>query len=247
MFKPNKSPLSTRQQFCWKMRAYLRLPSVLVLGQIDPGDGAKWSEELLQICLTGVLRQICHTNGGIIISCQVQTHVYFILGSTPGAVKVHNGCMVPAGTPASTHLCGWAAWTLLFACLRPSGSGAHISRSCSEQAVLALVPLVKENIIIIIINNKEHDKNKIWWWECWSSSTRASRFVLVPSRKSKLLSQLLLHGAQSVLVWTAGGPMVTFANTTRHNLLGFQFTHGILILVLSIQVLQAWGETTVQT
>lgn len=32
--------------------------------------------------------------------------------------------------------------------------------------------------------------------------------------------------------------MVAFANTTRHNLLSFQFVHGILILVLSIQVLQ---------
>lgn len=32
--------------------------------------------------------------------------------------------------------------------------------------------------------------------------------------------------------------MVAFANTTRHNLLSFQFVHGILILVLGIQVLQ---------
>lgn len=32
--------------------------------------------------------------------------------------------------------------------------------------------------------------------------------------------------------------MVAFANTTRHNLLSFQFVHGILILVLSVQVLQ---------
>lgn len=37
--------------------------------------------------------------------------------------------------------------------------------------------------------------------------------------------------------------MVAFANTTRHNLLSFQFVHGILILVLGVQVLQEvrWG------
>lgn len=44
------------------------LSSVLVLGQVDPGDGAKGPEQLLQVCLPGVLRQICHTDGGIIIS-----------------------------------------------------------------------------------------------------------------------------------------------------------------------------------
>lgn len=48
----------------------LRLSGVLVLGQIDPWDWAKWSEELLQICLTGVLRQVGDTNGSIVISCQ---------------------------------------------------------------------------------------------------------------------------------------------------------------------------------
>lgn len=32
--------------------------------------------------------------------------------------------------------------------------------------------------------------------------------------------------------------MVAFANTTRHNLLSFQFVHGIFILVLGIQILQ---------
>lgn len=73
--------------------------------------------------------------------------------------------------------------------------------------------------------------------EC-DDDTRTSRLLLVCSGKPKLFSQLLLHGAQGVLVWTAGGPMVAFANTTRHNLLSFQFIHGILILVLGVQVLQ---------
>lgn len=52
----------------------LGLPSILVLGQIDPGDGAKWSEELLQVRLAGVLRQIGHTNSGIVISCWGQKY-----------------------------------------------------------------------------------------------------------------------------------------------------------------------------
>lgn len=72
---------------------------------------------------------------------------------------------------------------------------------------------------------------------CQMDDTRTSRLVLVPSGKTKLLSQLLLHGAQRVLVRTAGCPMVAFANTTGHNLLSFKFVHGILILILSIQVL----------
>lgn len=73
----------------------------------------------------------------------------------------------------------------------------------------------------------------------WSADgTRASRLLLVCSGKPKLFSQLLLHGAQGVLVRTAGGPMVAFANTTRHDLLPFKFVHWIFILVLGIQVLQ---------
>ncbi|KAG7223191.1 hypothetical protein INR49_015799 [Caranx melampygus] len=43
---------------------------------IDPGDGAKWPEELLQVCLTGVLGQVSHTDGGIVISCQARGHVF---------------------------------------------------------------------------------------------------------------------------------------------------------------------------
>lgn len=47
----------------------LGLSGVLVFGQVDPGDGAKWSEEFLQVSLTGVLRQVGHTNSSIVISC----------------------------------------------------------------------------------------------------------------------------------------------------------------------------------
>lgn len=71
-----------------------------------------------------------------------------------------------------------------------------------------------------------------------TSRTRASRFVLVCSGKAKLLCKLLLHWTQGVLVGTTGGPMVTFANTTGHNLLSFNFIHGVLILVLGIQILK---------
>lgn len=71
-----------------------------------------------------------------------------------------------------------------------------------------------------------------------SGRTRTSRFVLVCSGKAQLLCQLLLHWTQGVLVGTAGGPMVTFANTTGHNLLSFNFIHGVLILVLGIQILK---------
>lgn len=73
---------------------------------------------------------------------------------------------------------------------------------------------------------------------CWADGTRASRLLLVCSGKAELFGQLLLHGAQGVLVWTAGGPMVALANTTRHNLLSFKFVHGIFLLVMGIQVLQ---------
>ena len=48
----------------------LRLSSILVLGQINPGDGAKRPEKLLQVSLAGVLRQIGHTDGSVVISCQ---------------------------------------------------------------------------------------------------------------------------------------------------------------------------------
>lgn len=55
----------------------LRLPGVLVLGQVDPGDGAEGSEELLQVCLAGILGQVGHTDGGIVVSCEAQTFVAY--------------------------------------------------------------------------------------------------------------------------------------------------------------------------
>lgn len=69
------------------------------------------------------------------------------------------------------------------------------------------------------------------------SPTGASRLVLVSSGKAELLCQLLLHWTQGVLVGTTGGPMVTFANTTGHNLLSFNFIHGVFVLVLGVQIL----------
>lgn len=47
---------------------HLGLPSGLVLGQVDPGDGAKRPEEFLQVSLTSVLRQVSDTDGGIVVS-----------------------------------------------------------------------------------------------------------------------------------------------------------------------------------
>lgn len=67
----NRSNLKCAALCIVKMSTDLGLSSVLVLGQINPRDGAKRSEELLQICLTGVLGQVGHTDGGIVISCQV--------------------------------------------------------------------------------------------------------------------------------------------------------------------------------
>lgn len=47
---------------------YLGLTSGFVLGQVNAGDGSERTEELLKVSLPGVLRQIGHTNGGIVIS-----------------------------------------------------------------------------------------------------------------------------------------------------------------------------------
>lgn len=47
---------------------YFRLARVLILGQVDPRDGAERSEELLQIRLPGVLGQVGHTDCSIVIS-----------------------------------------------------------------------------------------------------------------------------------------------------------------------------------
>lgn len=57
-----------------KLCTDLRLSGVLVFGQVDPWDGAKRSEELLQVSLTGVLRKIGHTNSSIVISCGLKTY-----------------------------------------------------------------------------------------------------------------------------------------------------------------------------
>lgn len=43
-------------------------PVALSSCQVDAGDGAKGPEELLQVSLTSVLRQVGDTDGGIVIS-----------------------------------------------------------------------------------------------------------------------------------------------------------------------------------
>lgn len=61
-----------------KLCTDLRLSSVLVFGQVDPWDGAKRSEKLLQVSLTGVLRKIGHTNSSIVISCGLKTWYSYV-------------------------------------------------------------------------------------------------------------------------------------------------------------------------
>ena len=60
----------------------------------------------------------------------------------------------------------------------------------------------------------------------------------VSSGQTQLLGQLLLHGTQSVLVGAAGGPMVSFTDSTGHYLLSLQLVHGVLFHILGIQVLR---------
>lgn len=111
----------------------LRLSGVLVFGQVDPRDGAKWSEKFLQVSLTGVLRQIGHTNSSIVISCGAKRK--------QDVHTLNNAVRLPS-TTNETHLFGWAAWTPLVGFLRPSGWGAHTSRSCSEPVVQVRVQIL---------------------------------------------------------------------------------------------------------
>lgn len=46
---------------------YFRLARVLILSQVDPRDRAERSEELLQIRLPRVLRQVGHTDCSVVI------------------------------------------------------------------------------------------------------------------------------------------------------------------------------------
>lgn len=48
-------------------RPHLGLPRGLVLGQVDPGDGAEGAEQLLQVGLPCVLRQVGDPDGGVVI------------------------------------------------------------------------------------------------------------------------------------------------------------------------------------
>lgn len=187
-----------------KMSTDLRLPSVLVLCQIDPGDGAKWSKELLQVCLTGVLRQIGHTNSGIVISCRVQTYsVYTDQCSCSSTVtQVKNGCTAtkynnlnpplrlgcmdsPLRVPPSLKLGGTYFPVLL--CAGCAGSG-----SAGERETKAGINLSTVNHRVLTVDNEK--LIKIWWSHWRADGTRASRLLLVCCGKPKLFSQLLLHG-----------------------------------------------------
>lgn len=125
------------------MSTDLWLSCVLVLGQIDPWDGAKWSEELLQVCLTGVLGQIGNTNSGIVIRCQIKAYivVYFreysccctSIQSLNRASRYNNshpplrlGCMdSPLRVPPSLRLGGTYFPVLLCAGCTGSGSAGE--------------------------------------------------------------------------------------------------------------------------
>lgn len=107
--------------------SHLRLACVLVLGQIDPRDGAERPEKLLQICLPGVLGKVGHTDCSIIISCGENSNTLPLVFSTEnisvGDLHVKHaplrlGCMdSPLRVPPSRKLGGtyfpvllWTGW-----------------------------------------------------------------------------------------------------------------------------------------
>lgn len=204
----------------------LWLPSVLVLGQVDPWDGTKWSKEFLQVRLTGVLGQIGHANSCVVISCW-RANAYMRISVAGQTITKCNdlnaplrlGCIdSPLRVPPSLRLGGTYFPVLL--CAGCTGSGSATQGEWGK------------------MHQKSAETFFEWTPQQWTGRTRASRLILVCSGKAELFCQLLLHWAQGVLIRTAGGPMVTFANTTGHNLLSFNFIHGVLILVLGIQILK---------
>lgn len=84
--------------------ADLWLSSILILGQVDPWDGAKRPEKLLQVCLTGVLRKVGHTDGGIVISCQSEIHTTTTTNKLGSWICLHIQwmCMNPSKTETHT-------------------------------------------------------------------------------------------------------------------------------------------------
>lgn len=119
--------------------SHLRLARVLVLGQIDPRDGAERPEKLLQICLPGVLGKVGHTDCSIIISCGENTNTLPLIFSTEsisvGDLHVKHaplrlGCMdSPLRVPPSRKLGGtyfpvllWTGW---------AGSGSRYQNKIS--------------------------------------------------------------------------------------------------------------------
>lgn len=82
----------------------LGLPSSLVLGQVDSGDGAERPEEFLQVSLTSVLGQVSDTDGGIVVSSAVWLHgLPTAAGPVPEAGGAHTSLSCsgrPARAPA---------------------------------------------------------------------------------------------------------------------------------------------------
>lgn len=212
----------------------LWLSCILVLCQINPRDGAKWSEELLQIGLAGVLRQVGHTDCSIVISCKVQSFsngTQYWRWNAGGLWTISNsplrlGCIdSPLRVLPSLRLGG--TYFPVLACAGCTGSGSAGKKKKKKQQA--------------ILTDASKNKNKktfMIWHQLWTNVTRTRSFLLVSSGKTKLFSQFLLHRTQGVLVWTAGCPVVAFANAAGHNFLSFQFVHGIFFLILGIQVLQ---------
>lgn len=119
------------------MATHLGLPSGLVLGQVDAGDGAEGPEELLQVGLACVLGQVRDSDGGVVVGWVGGAGEAAVgrrphPGPTDATLGNHRLPGVPAHLPpAGPHLCGWAAWTPPGGWLRPAGWAARTSPSCS--------------------------------------------------------------------------------------------------------------------
>lgn len=105
--------------------SHLRLACVLVLGQIDPRDGAERPEKLLQIRLPGVLGKVGHADCSIIIRCGENTNTLAFMTENISVgdlnlthAPLRLGCMdSPLRVPPSRRLGGtyfpvllWTGW-----------------------------------------------------------------------------------------------------------------------------------------
>lgn len=125
----------------------LRLSGVLVFGQVDPGDGAKWSEKFLQVSLAGVLRQVGHTNSSVVVSCGARSkqEVQYSWIASSGAAAERDelnaplrlGCMdSPRRVPPSLRLGGTYFPVLLWAGCAGSGSASKKGKTVALKTML---------------------------------------------------------------------------------------------------------------